>query len=196
MPTAPGYADCSIRLQLATMARPAYLTLGLNPTSTDALQVATELGAAWLYAGSLNSCLDSNVTATEFTARLGTDGGEDLVGSVSNASVGGRSIGTFPPNVACLIHKRTARGGRRGRGRMFIPWILSTTEVGEDGVIQAARITALNAALLIFKNQLTAQSDPMVILHSPGSTSPGAPDVVTSLYASNLVATQRRRLGR
>jgi hypothetical protein len=196
MPTAPGYGDVSVKMQLLTMARPAYVTFGVDPTATDPLLVAADILNAWTFAGSINTLLDSSVTATEFTVRLGTDGGEDLIATQTNATVGGRSGTSVPPNVAVLLHKRTARGGRRGRGRMFLPWCVLGTDVGEDGIITPARVTAIGTAAAVFRNQLAAVSSPMVILHGPGATSMGAPDVVTSLTVSNLVATQRRRLGR
>ena len=47
-----------------------------------------------------------------------------------------------------------------------------------------------------FLAALTSGGVPMVILHNPGKTVPGAPNTVTSLSVDRLIATQRRRLGR
>lgn len=196
MPVAPGYGDCSVKLVLATLARPAYVTFGINPTATDATTVAGDLKAAWLATGSLNARLDTNVTATEFQVRLGTDGGEDLAGVSTNATAGLLSAATVPPNVAVLCHKRTARGGRRGRGRMFLPWFVNVGDVAETGIIQSATVTSIQTAAAVFIGELSSRSMPMVILHGPGNSSMGAPDVVTTVQVSSLVATQRRRLGR
>jgi hypothetical protein len=47
-----------------------------------------------------------------------------------------------------------------------------------------------------WNSDLVASGNPMVILHSPGRTTAGPPDPVTGIVVSNVVATQRRRLGR
>jgi hypothetical protein len=196
MPTPPGFADVSMRLNLSGFARSAYITYGVDPTSTDPDAIATQCVLAWIGAGSMNSRLDSTVTMAEVIVRLGTDGGEDLLGSAVNASVGGLTGGAPPPNVAVLMHKRTARGGRRGRGRLFLPWFCSDNDTNEDGTLLPALVTAVQTAGAIWLADLATRNVPMHILHSPGQTAEGPPNEVTSLVVSNLVATQRRRLGR
>lgn len=196
MPTAPGFADCSLRFNLAGYNRPAYVTFGVNPTATDPAVIASDLVNAWTATGSMNSKLDNNVTMTEAMVRLGTDGSEDLVGSAINTTVGGLSASSPPPNVAVLVYKRTARGGRRGRGRMYFPWFTSTGDLTDDGTIGPTKVTALAVSIGVWKTELSTRGCPLVLLHSPGKTSMGAPDPVTSLVVSNVVATQRRRLVR
>lgn len=194
MPTPPGFADVSMKLNLSTYNRPAFITYGVNPTATDPAIVANSLVSAWLDSGSMNSKLDSNVTMSEVTVRLGTDGGEDLIGSAVNTIAGTAGLSSPPPNVAVLIYKRTARGGRRGRGRLYVPWFVGSTNMTEDGVIAAATITALATSIGTWFTALQTRNVPMYLLHSPGKTTPGAPNEVTSLVLSNVVATQRRRL--
>jgi hypothetical protein len=60
----------------------------------------------------------------------------------------------------------------------------------------AAAVTAIQAAVIKWNSDLVASGNPMVILHSPGRTTAGPPDPVTGIVVSNVVATQRRRLGR
>lgn len=196
MPTPSGYADVSIRLNLATMARPAFLTYGINPVDTDAALVAQSQAQAWLAAGSMNTRLDQNVTAAEFIVRLGTDGGGDIVGSHVNTTAGAYNGTCPPPNVATLVHKRTARGGRRGRGRLFLPWMIGEANVDEAGIISPSDVTTLQAACTTWLNALSAATTPMVLLHREGKTVIPAPDPVVQLSVGALVATQRRRLGR
>lgn len=197
MPTPPGYANISVRLQQTNLVRPAFITFGVDPTATDPSQVATSVHLAITSSGSLVSIMDSSVTISGVRASLGTDGGADIVYQADFTTVGGSAITTaLPPNCAILARKSTGRGGRRGRGRLYIPWCTSEGNVDEAGVLTGSARNTINTALAAFLTALGVQTVPMVLLHSPGLTSPGAPDVVTSLVADSLIATQRRRLGR
>lgn len=200
MATPPGYADISVKIQHSTLTRPAYVTYGCNPTSTDPVVVAGLAKAAWIGANSINSLLDNEATATEFIARLGTDGGEDIIGSVASTTPGAGATGaSLPPNCAVLIHKRTARGGRRGRGRMFMPWFVSEGNVGENGQLTTTIVNSTNTVLTTWLGFLNSGDHPMVVFHTPSEDPAhpaGPPDVVTSLSADPLISTQRRRLGR
>lgn len=196
MATPPGFADISLKFVLDSFIRPSFVTFGVNPTATDPDLVAGQVLAAAFASGGLNSQLDSNVRITECIARLGTDGAEDLIGLATQTTVGGRSGGSVPPNVAILVHKRTARGGRRGRGRMYLPWYCSDNDTNEDGTLLGAAVTAMQNATIKFVSDLDASGNPMVLLHSPGRTTAGPPDPITGIVVSNVVATQRRRLGR
>lgn len=79
---------------------------------------------------------------------------------------------------------------------MFIPWCLATTAVSEAGIITGSAITTLSNAMNVFLTRLGVETVPMVVLHNPGSSAPGAPNTVLTLTVDSLVSTQRRRLGR
>lgn len=196
MPTAPGYADISLELTLTGFNRSAYVTFGVDPVDTDPLLVAASVLAAVQGAVSLKSVLDSNVTMTAIHVSMGTDGAEDLSVDYATSVVGSASAISAPPNCAALIHKRTARGGRRGRGRMFLPWCVSTGDIDEKGVIQASKITSLGTAMTNFHALLATNNVPMFLLHKPGLSAVGVPNAVTSLQVDPLIGTQRRRIGR
>lgn len=197
MPTSPGYADCSYELRQAGLTRPAYVTFGVDPTSTDPAAIATSLFNAYTAAGSLKSLFDNTVTMTAVRVSLGTDGTGDLVYVMSTSDVGGGGPwSTLPPNCAALIHKTTARGGRRGRGRMYLPWVLQESLVDEAGIILASTVTSITNGVNIWVTRLATETTPLVLLHGPGKTGTPAPDVVTSVRCDPLLATQRRRLGR
>ena len=197
MPTAAGYADCSYQLTLSGFTRPAYVTFGVNPSETDPAMVASQVLGAWSAAGSLNTLMDSNVTMTGVRVSIGTDaGGGDLVYVLPASVVGGAGGSALPPNCALLFHKTTARGGRRGRGRMYLPWAVSETSTNEDGSLPPATVTASSLAATAWRLALSAASCPLVLLHGPGKTSAPAPDLVTSMTCDRNIATQRRRMGR
>lgn len=196
MPTPPGFADCSIELTHALSTRPAYITFGVDPSLTDPTLVAADVLNAARATGSLTKHLDSQVVLTAVRVSMGTDGGGDLVyvGQYTEACSGVASAAPLP--TAILVHKVTARGGRRGRGRMYIPWFTNGSNISETGVVTGSEVTACNVVLETFRAALAAGGNPMVLLHGEGRTPLGAPDVVTKLVADSLVGTQRRRLGR
>jgi hypothetical protein len=196
MAVPPGYADVSIRLTLTGMSRPSYITFGVDPSDPDADTIAAAIYTSTTSAGSFLSRLDNSVSLGPITVRVGQDGGEALVGTDERVIAGGGSLTSPPPNVALLVHKRSARGGRRGRGRMFVPWYLNETDIDEAGLVLNATVASINTVLSTWKANLSGAGVPMVILHEAGLTTPGLPDVVTNLFADKLVATQRRRLGR
>jgi hypothetical protein len=203
MATPPGYAQCSYELRHNMMSRSAYITFGCDPTGTDPNALASQLRATFALPTGLLTTMDANVTLIGSRVSLGTDGGEDLIGIDTTNVVCTKAGAPMPPNVAALVHKRTARGGRRGRGRMYLPWAALSNATLENGVLSAADVTAITTGC---SNWLTAMAasgpGPVVLLHRaslPGTenpTTPGPPNVVTSMYCDTTIATQRRRLGR
>jgi len=120
-------------------------------------------------------------------------GSGPLVGSATSAVTGSNAISPCPPNVCFLLKKNTARGGRKGKGRGFLPpiWI-AENNVDAAGVLAGTNLTALNVLWANALTDLASASKPAVLLHSDGST----PDVITSWFVEPVVATQRRRLVR
>jgi hypothetical protein len=94
-----------------------------------------------------------------------------------------------PPNTAFLLEKKAALGGRKNRGRMFLPGV-DGDEFSPGGVISSGRFGTLTAAAANFLDALETLESPMVILHSASSD----PSTVTELLLDPVLATQRRRL--
>jgi len=199
MPTAAGYASCSYKLVHAGMARSAFITFGVHPTSTNPVTIAAALSTAFL---PFQSQFDSQVTMTETRVSYGVDGSEDTIGVVGSAFAGSRSALSGPPNLAIMFKKQTTRGGRRGTGRMFMPWFCNASDYDELGTLTGGFLTTANTAAAQWISNLNTGSNPLVLLHRPSPpdtthpTTPGAPNVVTSMLCDPLVSTQRRRLGR
>lgn len=196
MPTAPGYAQIAIQMTHANNPRPAYITFGVQPTSTDPQVICGQVQTALVGSGGFQSSMDSEVQFTEIRCSLGTDGSEDLVGAIASTLAGLNALTSPPSNCAVLVHKRTARGGRRGRGRMYIPWFVNESSIDEAGLITSSTVTILQSIMNDFLAKLTAQNVPMVVLHDPGKTVQGAPNAVVALTPDKIIGTQRRRLGR
>lgn len=115
-----------------------------------------------------------------------------------------------PPNTAYLVTKGTAVGGRRGKGRMFVPG-LPEVSVDDSGTITQPSLGTIQGRFDGFLGDLATASIPMVLLHEPATVwtlvngqprrvpLPGpvpSPDEVTSLNVAARVGTQRRRLRR
>lgn len=202
MPTPPGYADCSYELRHSSMSRSAFITFGVDVTGTDPVTIAGQVKDAFANAGSLLTIMDNSVSLIATRVSLGTDGSEDIVGVNRTAVPCTRSQQSLPAQCAVLVRKVTARGGRRGRGRMYIPWSASAAGFGENGTVATGEVPLVQAAVDVWKNALSATAGPLVVLHRPSApgtmhpTTAGLPNLVTSLVVDPLLGTQRRRLGR
>jgi hypothetical protein len=184
-----------------SLARPAYTIWGgqFGTVLGDAAVALSDFSLA--YEARFAPLIDSEVRIGPIEARVLITEGDDPVSLVHTTSfLGGKSsTDTQPPNEAVLIHKRTARGGLRGRGRVYMPWSLTGSDVNEVGVLTPALVTAWNAACVGF---LSDVSNPLYVLHSPSESDvnepsdPGPPSEITFMQVDPIVGTQRRRLGR
>lgn len=97
----------------------------------------------------------------------------------------------MPPNVSILLTKRTSRGGRKGRGRTFLPagWV-PETNVDQAGNIEPGWVTDIQSQWESFRVDCIGANVALSLLHADGS--PGDP--LISFTCQPLVATQRRRL--
>lgn len=200
----PGFAHAVVPLQHAALARTSVVTLGLDVSfyAGDWQQAAESFQASLaLY---FRDVVDSEVTIGPAELTVGTDGAEPIKAVASSSAQGTRPISSVPPNVAVLVRQPTNRGGRRGRGRMYIPWSVSEAAVDEGGRLGAAERQELQTQIDEWYADLVSTPIQLlpVVLHSPSRpgvanpTAPGVPNPITSFIIDGVVATQRRRLGR
>ncbi len=116
----------------------------------------------------------------------------------SIAPVAGSLVGSpLPNNCAWLIKKSTDLGGRRNRGRMYLP-CPQEADVDAAGICLSASVLAMNTQLAKLMPGGTIHTafgflgDP-VVLHETGSQTPAT---VTDLSTQPKIATQRRRMRR
>ena len=111
------------------------------------------------------------------------------------ASVNGEHAGVgAPPNVAYLLKKITADGGRAGRGRLYVPGV-PEAQVDSAGLLTSTVRNGLDAGWEAFAAAFVAEAIGFVVLHQDGSPI-STPSPITSLVVDNRVATQRQRLRR
>lgn len=114
---------------------------------------------------------------------------------LSEPYVGGNNFPMPPPNVATLVRKVTSGRGRRAQGRMFLPGLVSETDIDNAGFIDPTARATLQGRLDDWLDALLAPGFQMAILHgSEGETPAGPPNIVTGLALQPKVASQRRRL--
>lgn len=115
----------------------------------------------------------------------------------SQAGVGGSANAQAPANCAWLVHKITAQGGRRGRGRLYFPGVTETV-VGPNGDLSDTDVGLWQTNLNNWRDDIRAISgiEEMSLEHFPGSGSTPAPTAITQLVMDGHCSTQRRRMRR
>lgn len=193
----PGFAQVSLPFQHASLNRRAFCVFGLELAGlVDPFDIANAVVSLWDDTMGVHN--DTDVTFGPAEVTVGQDGGEPITG-VGNLALLGNSA--YPDSLnggqAVLLRKGTARGGRRGRGRMFVPWAIADAEVNEIGILDTTAVSGRQTSANAFLAGL-ADDDlgGMVLLHDVGISTPGDPTPVTSLIVDRLVGSQRRRLAR
>jgi len=197
-----GFAQVQLPLSHALSLRSALVTWGIDITDAagDFVQVADDMPS--VFGNAFGSEMASDVTIGPATIRVGQDGGDPLAVEGSATTTASETAAIAPSSVALLVKKASATGGRRGRGRMYIPWIVQDAAVDEVGMIAGASLPTYQGDATAFFNDLAAGTTgdyvtPMVILHDSSGAGPEpSPSVVTGLTVDGMVANQRRRLGR
>lgn len=190
----PNFSQAVFRWSLTGDAEVMVNTLGLDTTDVT------------LWQEMVDALADNTRTALPVTVILlgysflgvtlyrGQDGGPPVVYESPAVVHSGTNAGpALPPNCAFLLRKRTSLGGRKGRGRMFIP---AGVGVGEDsvpatGVMAEAQRAALETR---YNNWITLLGPEPVLFHdseSPGSTTPTP---INTFTLEARLATVRRRL--
>lgn len=123
------------------------------------------------------------------TIKIGTALG-DIAGASAVAVVGTYVQPAMTPNVALLVHERTAAAGHQNRARMYLPpcYAITETDVTPQGGIAGASVTAVNTKLAAYMANMLTDTRKLIAL-----TTAGAKDV-TALTLDPTVATMRKRL--
>lgn len=197
-----GFAHVLLPLRHASLARSAAITYGIDVSDTAGDYVTAADDQVVAFHTSWENELDSQVTIGPAVLRVGQDGGDPLSIEGSFTDVGAETGGMQPPNTNLLVKKQTALGGRRGRGRCFIPWVLLDAAVDDVGQIDSGSLAVRQAdadawLASLTNNTIVTNDTPMYLLHdSRGAGTEPAPSLITALTTPSLVAVQNRRIGR
>lgn len=147
-------------------------TVGVTPGPHD----SSFIGSGWAFSGVQ-------------VARASADG--PVIGQYLDTVSSGTSAAAMPVNCAVLLNKNTALGGRRNRGRAYIPPTYpAESEVSVAGLIGTITLGIWQASFDLMFTALADSGLQPVLHHSDGSL--GTP--ITGWTLGSTIATQRRRL--
>lgn len=196
----PGFGQASIEFLNDNDPEPWYTTFGVDLDAVGGDFEAAATGCAQAFENAWQNLLSNQVVITACELRVGQDGGPPLLVRVNRGNRGTSASEMLPQNCALLIRKQTARAGRTGRGRLFLPGVLRESQVSQVGIIPSGELATLqdSAELLRLNLQNGSLGEhaevPMVLLHNAGVPGGTTPDPVTTLVTDFKISTQRRRL--
>lgn len=197
MPTIPaGFLEATFIFRVTGLTRDSTWSLGMDDDSFAShtpVDMATTIRSAFVASGrpyaAANVQTGWTFKGVSVTKMIDTG---PLIGQSLSDIVGTMTGGPVPPNSSILMNKSTDEGGRRGRGRAFLPPV----HIGESGIDQAGFMTAANAsAITAFYDAaavaLNTAGYHWVLFHS---SSPFTPTPITANPIQTQLATQRRRM--
>lgn len=123
-----------------------------------------------------------------------SDPSAPILGEFTGGEIGSGGAELLPPNNSFLVKKNTALGGRKNRGRAFIPHV-QEDEVDGNGNIDSVFVENAQDAFITFNTAVGTALEVTagVLLHTdPADT----PTPLVSGTWSSKIATQRRRYAR
>lgn len=196
----PGFGQASFEFSNAGDPESWYMTLGvdLDADTTPWIDSADSLVSAMAQTISLG--MSTSTTFVGVHLAVGQDGGPPLRVFSSSGVTGSSASDKLPQNSAVLIQKNTARAGRTGRGRMYVPNWIDEGKVDNVGRINTTERSALQTIMQDFygelTNPVTTVPVPPVLLHNGGVPGGTTPTPIISFTVDPVIATQRRRLRR
>ncbi len=186
-----GYAQVNMEFAGAALPRGAQVVYGVQlvqPAVLDTpFKIAEFVNNEWQTV--LKTQFTNQITLNRVLVKFGPNA-TGIDGFQSEPATGGAAADADSPQVALLVTKSTAFGGRTGRGRMFFPgWPEASTSSG--GKITATQRGLVQTNFTTFLNNHSNASLPMVLLHDDPALNPFT---ITALTVNELLATQRRRI--
>lgn len=187
----PGFAYVRVSITKGTtgrlMSNGHGVDLATPLTQTEVNALSTNL------AGTYKPILSTGSLYNGIHIEEGQDGAPLVWDSVSGAGAGTRTItASTTPQVQLLCDKKTALGGRKFRGRTFLPDV-AESDVNDAGAVAAGTVTLLTTFCTnLLTNFSTGAYAGMVVLHSDATV----PTPVTTMSADGKAATLRARYKR
>ena len=187
------YGQANFRFTGVAAPTGAEVTLGMDLSAslhtTQAL--ADSMRSHWVL--NVLPRQSASITLAEVLVKVGPNATGPSAIATSGAT-GGAVAGTEVPNTSVLVTKTTEFGGRRGRGRMFIPGAPEST-FNTSGDQTPASVVLWQANMDAFYAACELDGIELVVLQS-ALPIVGDPKRITRLVVESRAATQRRRLRR
>ena len=185
MPIPTGFAQVNVQYNQEFLLQPEEVTFGIEAAAYD-VALANLILDSW-QSNMKPFCFNGD-TIGPLTIRTS----DNMVFVATTSAEAGTDSGAgASAQVAFLVQKNTARGGRMGRGRFFLPGVVEG-RINSAGALSTGTAASLEGGLDTVQSDLGAADVGMFLLHADGST----PDEITGFTAKPQCATQRRRLGR
>ena len=140
--------------------------------------------------GQIMGNLSASITMTSISYRLGSAAADDPVVERAVDFVGLAGGEMTPVNVAFLVKKTTALGGRRFRGRNYLPGVAEGV-TSDDGSVDTDVVNGINVNIQGMRTDMTGEGIELALLHQ---SAPWNPTLVVTAVCEAKVATQRKRL--
>nr|CRY95120.1 hypothetical protein [uncultured prokaryote] len=180
----PGFGSAALEFE-GSLGTPTHITtIGIDLSEVGGDFVLAADAVMQAYENSLLVLTNAGLTLARVTLAVGSDGPGGSVVSSRDAKVGGAAGNFEAVAMAPIARKVTNELGRRGRGRMFLPGVLSTTAADSNGRLSTTVIGNLQEACDEFIAALTdgttgttppgqdVPPTPPVLLHSSAPTTP------------------------
>jgi hypothetical protein len=185
-----GYGEISVHHTGGGIDGEAVWTIGFDNNAADtAAAIAENVSDAIDTLGYLDA-LSSSVTVEKVHVKLGPDDTGPSA-DFSNGNPGTNGGHAAPPNVSYLVTKNTALGGRKGRGRCYVPGVPEVA-LQDGGAVEGAFVATLQGFFTDWGGAMVLASKPLHLLHGDATS----PTAIDSLVVQSRFATQRRRLRR
>lgn len=194
-------------MRIASVSHTAHMTLAArNDGAGTAQDIADDFSEQ--VEAVFGPQISDEVTFDPCTVKLGDGSDVPIVAVAANPAFGGGTdLGDLPsPQVQCLLKKITAFGGRKNRGRTYVPWAFGEGGIAENGLLTGDQVEAVQDAADALLGAMTADNYPMVICNRVIAIDPDTdkPYVlaytigqdVTQWTLEAYAATQRRRMPR
>jgi hypothetical protein len=185
-----GFAQATHIISSGFLPFGAVCTYGVDVRGVagDPIDVAEDLYTSWqaFIMGNLHTSLNHVACRVKYGPNA-TGPAVDFTGE----GVGGAGGEAAPPNLAYLIEKNTALGGRKGRGRMFLPGVVEGSVDGA-GNVSSAVLADFAGNLGDWFAAILADNLVPVLLHSDLT----APTDIVNFTADPKCASQRQRMRR
>ena len=186
-----GFIQANLKFTGNSSPLGAEVTCGFDATGFvgDVADMAQEIGDQWT--ASIRTVMPGTVILGSVLVKAGpNETGPSAEVPINSVGSGGGASAS--PNVAILVSKNTAFGGRAGRGRFYHPGP-QESEVDPNGALSGAFVAGMQTEVNDFFGALTTAGLEPVLLHGVGSPLT-TPTPITSFTVDGRVATQRRRL--
>lgn len=191
----PGFGNAALVFTSSTGTPPIVTTLGFDLIDVGDSYVAAANKIFLAYEEFMLPETDTSLTLDRVTLSVGPTPGSGSVDSSEDPSPGTRSGSGPPVSMSVIARKVTSTLGRRGRGRMFLPGLLTTTNVDENGIVASGRRSEILAAFGQFLAGCASAVAPgalePVLLHSEA---PSTPEPIVDVVISSQVGWIRGRI--